>query len=139
MLVKRHSLFTPATCLAAFSITALLNGCGLSTETPICPAIVNPAIVVEVRDSRTGAPLAGGAQGAVHDGSYVDSLKPYQGISPDPSTLISLEGALGRPGEYSVELRRSGDASWSITGIRATRGECGVSTAVLRADLIPTL
>ena len=103
-----------------------------------CPAVITPAIVVEIRNARTGAPLASGAKGAVHDGSYVDSLIPYEGIGLDPTALISRRAADERPGTYAVEVNHPGYRTWSVGGVRAVAGKCGVSTHRISASLEPT-
>jgi hypothetical protein len=103
-----------------------------------CPAVITPAIVVEIRNARTGAPLANGAKGAVHDGPYVDSLIPYEGIGLDPTSLISRRAADERPGTYAVEVNHPGYRTWSVAGVRAVAGQCGVRTHRISASLEPT-
>jgi hypothetical protein len=102
-----------------------------------CPAEVSPAIVVEIRDARTGAPLANDARGAVHDGAYVDSLTPYEGTGTDagPLVLFSRRAADERPGDYSVEVSHPGYRAWTLAGVRATAGQCGVKTRRISALL----
>lgn len=100
-----------------------------------CPAVVNPAIVVEIRDARTNAPLANGARGAVHEGAYVDSLTPYEDFGPDPFTLVSRRAADERPGTYSVEVNHPGYRAWNVAGVRAVSGQCGVKTRRVSASL----
>lgn len=111
-----------------------LGGCRSATD--LCPAVVNPAIVVEIRDVRTATPLAQGARGGVRDGVYVDSLRPYSGISSDPSTLVSLQAALGRPGEYAVVVEHSDYLPWTVAGVKVARGQCGPRTITLHANLV---
>lgn len=53
-----------------------------------CPAMISPAIVVEIRDARTGTPLASDARGAVNDRAYVDSLIPYVWRTPAQARLF---------------------------------------------------
>lgn len=112
-------------------------GCRSSTAASLCPAIISPAVVVEIRDAGSGLPIAQATHGVVRDQAYVDSLMPYGRISTDPSTLLSLQGALGRPGEYTVEVERTGYISWTVSGVRVTNGECGPITVVLHANLVP--
>lgn len=115
----------------------VIGGCRIFTDDTLCPTVVSPAIVVEIRDARTGIPIAQGAQGAVREGAYVDSLRPYGGISPDdPATLVSLQAALGRQGTYTVDVQRAGYLAWTTAGVRVARDQCGVRTVVLHADLL---
>jgi hypothetical protein len=113
---------------------AFASACSSSVD--VCPAVVKPAVVVEVRDASTGLPIAEGASGAVREGSYTDSLKPYSGISANQSTLLSLQAALGRPGLYTLTVEKPGYASFTATGVQATAGACGVQTATVKANLI---
>ena len=106
-----------------------------------CPAMIRPAIVVVIRDARTGAPLANDARGAVHDQAYVDSLIPYEGrdTGAGPLLLISRRAADERAGSYYVEVNHPGYRTWSLAGVRAVVGQCGVETRRLSASLEPTL
>ena len=121
---------------SAFVLIALVSA-GCRNTTDVCPAVVRPGIVVEIRDARTGLPIAQGAQGFVREGTYVDSLRPYQGVSANPATLISLQAALGRPGKYDVEVQRAGYLRWTKAGVTVSSGQCGPRTVILHADLVP--
>jgi hypothetical protein len=113
--------------------------CGLAPEGVACTASVEPAVVIEIRDARTGAPLAGSAGGVVRDGTFADSLRPYEstGVEPGPAGLYSRRGADERPGTYAVEVRAAGYAVWTVSGVRASRGVCHVRTQRIRASLAP--
>lgn len=102
-----------------------------------CPAVVSPAIVVEIRDAVTGAAVANDARGAVHDGTYIDPLAPYESIGLDPSGLFSRRAADERPGTYSVEVNHPGYRTWTVAGVRANAGTCGVQTRRISASLQP--
>jgi hypothetical protein len=104
----------------------------------VCTASVEPAIVVEIRDARTGAPIAEGARGVVRDGAYVDSLAPYAFTGASPSTMYSRRAADERPGRYAVEIiHYPAYQTWTATDVRVERGECHVSTVTLQARLEP--
>jgi hypothetical protein len=118
-------------------LVATIAGCNFSGPR-MCALSISPAVVVEVRDARTGSFIAADAHGAVREGSYVDSLRPYTFGSSDPASLQSLQAALGRTGTYSIEIEHPGYQRWTISGIRVTKESCGVRTARLRASLIPT-
>jgi len=120
------------------AILATLSGCTIFSGPQVCPASINPGIVVEVRDARTGSFIALGARGVVREGTYVDSLKPYAFSSSDPSSVTSLQAALGRAGTYSVEVEHDGYQRWTISGIRVQKQTCGIRTVRLRASLVPT-
>ncbi len=131
--------FTKARFLVVFTVVTL-TGCKNPFGGPdLCPAVVNPAIVVEIRDAGTGAPLANGARGAVHDGAYVDSLTPYESTGPGIETLVSLSGAHGRSGTYAIEVNRAGYRPWTAAGVRVVEESCGVRTRRVSASLEPSL
>jgi hypothetical protein len=104
-----------------------------------CPAVINPAVVVEIRDAQTQAPLANDARGAVHDGAYVDSLVPFEGTGSGagPLLLFSRRAADERPGSYSVEVNHPGYRAWTMSGVRVFTGQCGVKTHRVSALLRP--
>jgi hypothetical protein len=127
-----------AAALACLSLAWL--GCGDSGSKPSgmsCAQTLDVAgLVVEIRDSRTPAPAALGAQGSLQDGSHSENLVPY-GIG-SPGQLLSLAGAFNRPGTYDVEVRKSGYVDWSARGVSVVEGACGVVTVTLQANLTPT-
>jgi hypothetical protein len=102
----------------------------------VCPAVIEPAIVVEIRDAQTGVPLADNARGAVHDVAYTDSLTPYEGRATSAGLeLVSRRAADERPGTYFVEVTHPGYRTWSLSGVRVVKGQCGVKTRRLSAAL----
>ena len=128
----------PRLPLLALSLPLLIAACGSPTSV-ICPGISAPAIAVEVLDSVTLRPAAGGAEGWVRDGSYEDSLVVIGWTGPEitPFTAIQMAGAYDRPGTYTVEISRPGYAQWRREGVRAGEGSCGVETVELTAKLQP--
>ncbi len=130
---------SPVARLVTVVALVILTGCEnpFVEDVIVCPTYVSPAIVVEIRDARTGAPLANGATGAVHDGAYVDSLVPHGSTGPGIETLVSMSAAYGRAGTYDVEVNRAGYRSWTVAGVRVTRETCGVRTRQVSASLEP--
>lgn len=115
-----------------------MAGCsGLTHPNVVCTAEMVPAIVVEIRDARTGAALAYGARGVVRDGAYADSLRPAASSSADLRDLYSRAAAHERAGTYVVEVAHEGYATWTASGVRVPDEVCHVETAELRADLQP--
>ena len=93
------------------------------------------AIVVQVRDAVTGAPLAAGARGSIRDGQYIDSLRPP---SADASgRLLTLSAGQGRPGTYTVTVIHPGYQTWQQTSVLVVVGNCGLASQVLHANLEP--
>ena len=118
---------------------ALLGGGVVASCDPFgpraCPASIEPAVEVQVVDGATGLPAASGAAGVVREGAFVDSLQPGSGTGD--GTLLTLIAAFGRAGTYRVEVARAGYAAWARDGVRARRGDCGIVTARVRAELVP--
>jgi hypothetical protein len=89
-----------------------------------------PAIVVEISDSVTGAPLAEQAYGVVRDRDYVDSLRPYRFAKERIMTA-----ARKRAGTYDVTVEHAGYAPWTKKGVKVSGGECYAITVELKARL----
>jgi hypothetical protein len=132
-----HRIFCSALVLASVGLAGCHNPFAGGYS---CPAVISPAIVVEIRDARTGAPLANDARGAVREGAYVDSLTPYEGTAAGAGPLVffSRRAADERPGNYSVEVNHAGYRAWTLAGVRAVSGQCGVKTRRVSASLEPS-
>ncbi len=111
-----------------FAATACIQVVGNDDEV-YCTAELRYGVVVEVRDAVTDAPLLG-ARGAVHEGTYVDSLRPL-----GASNLGHAAGE--RSGTYSVNVERSGYAPWGVGNVVVSRDRCHVQTVRLVARLQP--
>jgi hypothetical protein len=122
---------------AGVAATVAVAGCGRLVDSHNCTASVEPAVVVEIRDARTGAPLAAGAEGVVRDGAFVDVLRPAEASGPDSTSLYSRRAADERPGTYAIEVRRAGYQTWTASGVRVERGTCHVQTRRVLAALVP--
>lgn len=122
---------------AAIAGSLALAGCSVFTDPDpvICTAHLEPGIVVEIRDAQTGAALAYGARGAVHEGTFVDSLMPAESSSSDLRDLISRAAAHERPGTYMVEVVHDGYQPWRASAVRVEEGVCHVRQVRLQARL----
>lgn len=115
------------TCLAAVVGVGSM-GCGALPEPLICTDEARPAIMVDIRDSTSGAFLGAGARAIVQDGSYADTASadltgfPY---------LLAFE----RPGTYNVTVEKTGYQPWMRSDVRVSRGHCHVETVSLVALL----
>jgi len=130
---KIGSCFAPIVFLVGLANCGKLPG----NRSSSCSSSVEPAVVVEIRDARTGASLAASATGVVRDNSYVDSLRPHEGRGTAPFALTSRAAADERPGTYSVQVYSPGYRMWAREGVRVTRDECHVRTQRLTAGLEP--
>ena len=100
-----------------------LTGCG--TEPVTCTEEVLPAVVVDIRDAFDDVPIAEAARGAVQDGAFLDSLRPFGAVGN--GTLVSRAAADERAGEYTVTIEHDGYLPWETT-VRVGRNACHVET-----------
>ena len=119
------------------ALAALLAGCGIVDLPRDCTTSIEPAIIVEIYDAETGAPIAASASGYVQDGGFTDVLKPAGFLGGQPGTMYSRRAADERPGTYDVFVSHQGYVPWSTLDVNAGDGPCHVQTRTLRADLQP--
>jgi hypothetical protein len=127
--------FAALSVVAAACAAAITASCGLASEPYLCTASVEPAVIVEIRDARSGAPLAAEARGVVRDGAYVDSLRPAESSGV---ALYSRRAADERAGTYAIEVQRIGYQTWTASGISVGRGDCHVETRRVTASVVPS-
>ena len=118
-------------------LVAVLNTGCLPFAPGGCATVIEPGVVVEIKDARTGVPLAGRSTGVVLDGAYVDSLVPAGFSEPtDPvGSMTSRQGAFGRAGVYSLRVQSDGYAAWMLSGVRVKSDGCSVVTQRVYAAL----
>jgi hypothetical protein len=119
---------------------ATAAACRESTEPRSVDCTLNtlPAVEVEIRDGRNGALLTAGARGAVHEGPYLDSLRPHFSVAPlGPTLMVTRAAASERAGTYTVEVEHPGYIRWSRSPVLVWRDECHVQTVKLTAWLQP--
>ena len=123
----------------ALVLLPIVAACNRSPVSAACLGVISPAIRVQVLDSVTLRPAAGGASGWVREGTYQDSLKVigWTGPAMADSMAIEMAAAYERPGTYVVEITRPGYEDWRREGVRADDGICGVETVGLTARLRP--
>lgn len=113
---------------------AALAGCvSPSGGGPICTTSIEPAVIVKAHDAVTGENLIPGIRGALHDGTYVDSLRPT--VFSDGLVPVALSGAPERPGRYRVELVHPGYRNVTLVGIEVREGICHVETQAVDAAM----
>ena len=117
----------------AACVFLLLAGCDFGN--PICPAVAEPAVVVEVRNAVTDDPEAENADGVLIDGEYTDSLRVNE--ETDEGILIALAGGFERAGTYTVRVEKPGFQTWTREGVDVDDGECGPKTEQLTARIEP--
>jgi esterase/lipase superfamily enzyme len=84
-----------------------------------------PALVVEIRDARTGAPAAYDATViTVRDGISADTVRVWMIAPPEFRTQAVLAGSRdNRPGMYDVTITHPEYQTWHRTGIRVEKKE----------------
>lgn len=112
----------------------LFSGC--DSNNPICPAVAEPAVIVEVRNAVTEDPEAENAEGVLIDGNYTDSLRIKE--ETDEGIPVALAGGFERAGTYSVRIDKPGFQAWTREGVDVDEGECGPETERLDARIEPT-
>ena len=111
------------------SLTWLLSACGFEA----CDTGVFPSIVVEVRDSVTGAAAASGAQGRAIDGSYLVPLDVYD-VDVDGAPLsLAMPGE--RAGTYTVQVTKPGYSPWEQRNVEVEDSGCHTEQVHLSAKL----
>ncbi len=116
----------------AIAIPVAVAGCGVT-----CPTVVNPGIVVEVREAGSGRPAASGALGLVFRGTVVADTLRSNFVENDSSAATLTSWRIGT-GRYRVTIERPGFATWTRDNVEVmpARGDCGgLRTTYLRADL----
>ena len=100
-------------------------------EPVMCTASVEPSIIVEIRDSVTGAPAASGATLLARDArvSIPTEGKPYDDVS--------LQWGAEQAGTFHVTVQKPGYENWYREDVRVGRNRCHVETARLLARLQP--
>lgn len=106
----------------------VLGACNASESLTVCTREARPGIVLEVRDSLTGAPAASGALAIAQAAAFADTLR---------GTDLFLSGALERPGRYDVTVTKSGYRPWAAANVQVTQGLCHVETVTVQARLVP--
>jgi hypothetical protein len=115
-------------------VTVLLGAC--SDSLAVCNQQAYSSVVVEVRDSVSGAPEALGALLIVRDGEYADSMRGRLSPAEDSVGGLFLSAAPERPGVYSVAVQRDGFVGWRQDNVRAGSDRCHVVPARVQARLI---
>jgi hypothetical protein len=109
---------------------ALVMGLSACDQGALCPQPIDPAIIVTIREAGTLRPIADEARGVIREGSYVDSLRPYQ-----PN--VSRAAGNNRDGTYSIEIHREGSVTWTRAGVQVPQNGCFTVTQNVTADLVP--
>ena len=123
----------PITLLLGLAATGVVGACDESAA-PCPPTALVAAVDVEIRAADTDAPLAPVARGAIHDGTYLDSLVPGRSVG---GTLVSRHAGFQRPGTYTVTVVTPGYVTREQSGVVARPGSCTVEPVSLRATLQP--
>lgn len=97
--------------IAALSLSVLLGGCAEDM-------VARPGLEIEIRDARTGQPVAYDATVIVADGSYADTIRVremYSAVTVEDGIVWAADN---RPGTYDVTIVHPQYQTWTRTGIR---------------------
>jgi hypothetical protein len=98
-----------------------------------CDTSFVPSLIVEVRDSVTGAAAAAGATGRAIEGSFVAVLEAHD-VDPD-GVPLSLIMPSERPGTYTVQVTKPGYSLWERRKVQIDDLGCNAEQAQLKAKL----
>ncbi len=120
--------------LARLALPMLLLSTAACDSVLVCTEELRLGVTVTVRDAVTEQPVLSGVRGALHEGSFVDSLWVITDIE---GNIASLVGAAERAGTYRIELVAEGYHPWSRDGVVVTADECHVNPVAVQADMVP--
>jgi hypothetical protein len=99
-----------------------------------CPVVgmpQMPAIILEVLDAQTDAPILAGVSGiAVVNGETI----PF---AQDADSTDNILWIYGPKGEYEVFLAKTGYRAWYRSDIQVTGSHCEITSERLKAELVP--
>jgi hypothetical protein len=91
-------------------------------------------VVVEARDSVTGAPAAAGARLIVRDGAYADTSDQLRFVDP-----LVLQAAGERGGIYDLTVQKPNYRDWTQRNVWVREDRCHVIPVRVEARLQPAL
>jgi hypothetical protein len=114
---------------------SVCSGC-LVENSKVCPMVVNPAIRIGIRVPEANGDNEWDGKVVIRDGDYIEVLAPYAFPGSSEEAVFQATGAPERPGVYSVSVRKTGYEDWVVFGVVVAKGDCGVVTQRLTANLI---
>lgn len=119
--------------LGSVSALLFLGACSNASDT--CAGTGAFAVSAEIRHATTGLAMAhGGTVLEIREATYVERVSWEAGSSDS----LRLRAGFERPGTYQVTVSHVGFLTWSRSGIRARRDECGqLQEVVLPVRLEP--
>lgn len=119
--------------MGAILAVVMTAACNNASDT--CAGTGAFAVSAEIRDATTGQPMAhGGTVLELREAGYVERVSWEAGSSDS----LRLRAGFERPGTYQVTVSRVGFVTWSRSGVRARRDECGqLQEAIFQVRLAP--
>lgn len=103
----------------AAALLPLLAGCAEDS-------VAVPAIWLEIRDARTGAPAAYDATVIVQDGNWADTVRVAERYPPqERGRVVTVLAADNRIGTYDVTITHPEYQTWRREGIRVVKSGDG--------------
>jgi hypothetical protein len=133
-MIRRSSLNTSAARFLLFAGMIAVSGC--SGGTIACPAILTSALLVRVKDARTGAFIATGTTLTARFGTvqFTDDIIYPSGAGADSLPIA----VLGSSGTYGILIQRRGYFDYSQNGIAVPDDHgCGAKAVRMTVNLLP--
>ena len=123
---------TSAKRTAGGLLAVVAVACGDANERDVwCTGKRGPGILVDVRDSASGAPAAAGAPITIlQAGTLIETV-----TVPDDHDSTPVGVVYERAGSYEVIVRRSGHREWRRDGIAVVQQVCHVEPVPVRVRL----
>jgi hypothetical protein len=129
----------PAT---AYMVAVMLASCDVF-DPGECTLQAGPGVIVVLRDSISGSPVAMPFQVRAISGLIADSSTNFANRGTQVDTIMvnvgsdrsSVSLAYERAGTYRVEVEHPSYRPWARNGIPVREGRCHVETAVITAHL----
>lgn len=110
------------------AVPALLSLGACSNSADTCAGTGAFAVSAEIRHATTGQAMAhGGTVLEIREATYAERVSWEAGSSDS----LRLRAGFERPGTYQVTVSRVGFVTWSRSGVRVRRDECGQLQAVV--------
>jgi len=111
---QKHSHLSKIAVAGALLVLVAVTGCSRDL-------LARPGLKVTVVDSVTGENIVFDAMIVARDGTYSDSVRLSEWMSPENREFFYTAELVDRPGTYTVTVRHDGYITWTQNGVRVPR------------------